>query len=594
VIPLSQWFGASRRFGAAEGGRCVAFGREGERSAADLHRDVAALVARLGSVADRDLLLHCDDAYAFAVGLLATARLGARAVLPPSRQPGALRNLVPKVGGALVDGPPPDALSELSCWHPLEPGGGSPPALDPAPLARDAGLAVLFTSGTTGAGSRIEKAVRHLEDEVAVLEERFGARVGPDTAVIATVAPQHLYGLLFRVLWPLATGRPFLRSAVLHPEELAPYAKAAESFALVSTPATLRHLAARSDLARRRQACRAIFSSGGPLAEDVAHRVGESLGDTPFEVYGSTETGGVAVRQQQRGGERWQSMPGVEVGVDAASGCLAVTSPFVSAGEMQVDGRMRHVTGDRATLFGSGEFALQGRADRIVKVGEKRLSLPDVEACLLRHPSVSEAALIALEKPGAEARVAAVVSPVAEAWDAIASGGRRVLAKTLSEHLAPDFDRVLLPRSWRFVAALPRNAQGKLPTDTLRALFDRESPSPAPEQLGVRREEGVIETHLRLPWDLSFLDGHFPGQPIVPGVAQIHFAMGALEDLLGEAPAPATLEALKFHEVLLPGEEVRLRVELTDGGRRFRFSLANAARAERLYASGRGTLERGT
>ncbi len=585
MIPLSRWFEA------AAGERRVAFGREGERSAADLRRDVAALAARIDTAQGHDLLLHCDDAYAFTVGLLAAAHVGARAVLPPSRQPGALRNLAPRVHGALLDAPAPDALGDLPCWHPLEPGGDAPASSALAPLSRDVPLAVLFTSGTTGSGSRIEKAVRHLEDEVAVLEELFGARLGPDAVMLATVAPQHLYGLLFRALWPLATGRAFLRSAVLHPEELAPWAKEADAFALASAPATLRHLVARGELTSRRDACRATFSSGGPLGEDVARRTAEALGDAPFEVYGSTETGGVAVRQQHRGGERWKLLPGVEATIDAASDCLAVTSPFVSAGETQVDGHMRHVTGDRVELHAGGEFALRGRADRIVKVGEKRLSLPDMEACLARHDAVLEAALIALEKAGGETRVAAVVAPTAEAWESIASTGRRALGKTLTEHLAPDFERVLLPRSWRFVAALPRNAQGKLPTDVLRGLFERESPVAAPESLAVRREGDAIEVDLRIPWDLAFLDGHFPGQPVVPGVAQLHFAMTALEDLLDAPPALAALSSVKFHEMLLPGAEARLRVERTDGGSRFRFSLADAARPDRLYASGRGTLE---
>jgi acyl-coenzyme A synthetase/AMP-(fatty) acid ligase len=111
-----------------------------------------------------EVLLHCDDSYAFAVGLLAIAHAGARAGDP---------------GAAL-------------------------PRVD-----REAPLAVLFTSDTTGEARRIEKAVRHVE-EVAVLEEHFGAQLGADTRILATVAPQHLYGLLFRVLWPIASGRGML------------------------------------------------------------------------------------------------------------------------------------------------------------------------------------------------------------------------------------------------------------------------------------------------------------------------------------------------------------------------------------------------
>jgi len=587
VIPLSHWFDARAPADAP-----VAFGREGERSHGDLRANVAALAARLAPAKGGDLLLHCEDAYAFAVGLLAAARVGARAVLPPARQPGTLRSLVGEIDGVLLDGDPPEAIGGKPCWHPLE-APESPPPLDPSPLDRDAPLAVLFTSGTTGAARRVEKSVRHLEDEVAVLERCFGAQLGPDARVLATVAPHHLYGLLFRVLWPLAAGRPFLRSPVLHPEELAPHSGDEAPFAVATTPVTLRHLVLRSDLARRRGSCRAVFSSGGPLAAELARRTAEVLGCVPVEVYGSTETGGVATRQQQAGDEPWRPMPGVEVAVDAASGCLAVVSPFVSAGEPVGGGRSRFVTGDAVASVEQGAFRLLGRADRVVKVGERRLALPDMEEHLRRHPTVAEVALLALGMGAGEARVAAVVVPSAEAWDALAAGGRRALAKSLTEHLAPDFARVLLPRAWRFVAALPRDAQGKVPSDALRALFESDAPLLAPERLAVRRGERHLDLHLRIPWDLVFFDGHFPGSPVVPGVVQVHFALLALEELLGRAARVRALEALKFHDLLGPGAETWLRVRVDEDGARFRFSLEDAGRPERLFASGRGRLEGG-
>jgi acyl-coenzyme A synthetase/AMP-(fatty) acid ligase len=588
VITLSRWFAAEPR-----GDRLVAFGREGDRSDADLRRDVAALAGRITPAQGGDLLLHCDDAYAFAVGLLACARVGARALLAPSRSPGMLIELASKAHGALFDGEPPGALADLPCWHPLEAApaadrGAAPPAL----LDRNAPLAVLFTSGTTGAARRTEKAVRHLEDEVAVLEERFAAQVGSDARILATVAPQHLYGLLFRVLWPIASGRPFLRSAVLHPEELAPHSGGDAPFAVVSTPVTLRHLVERGELSRRRAACRAVFSSGGPLAAELAKRTAEALGSAPFEVYGSTETGGVAVRQQYRGDEPWQPMRGVQAETDPATGCLAVRSPFVSAGEPGAAGAERFVTGDRVRFTDTGEFHLLGRADRVIKVGEKRLSLPDMEERLRMHPAVCDAVLLGLEKGAGEPRVAAVVVPAATAWDALAADGRRALARTLSEFLGGYFERVLLPRAWRFVAALPSNAQGKLTQDALRGLFAAEAPADALERLAATRTDRALELRLRVPWDLAHLDGHFPGSPVVAGAVQVHFALRALEELVGAPARVAALEALKFHDVLLPGDELCLRVE-RDGGDRFAFSLCDAQRPERRFASGRGSLEQG-
>ena len=301
-----------------------------------------------------------------------------------------------------------------------------------------------------------------------MLGSHFAFALAGDARMLSTASPQHLYGLLFRVLWPLAAGRPFLRTALLHPEELVPYLEEPGAFALASTPVALRGLAERNDLASASR-CRAIFSSGGPLEAEVARRVADALGAPPIEVYGSTETGGVAARQQWQGDESWRPLPGVEA-VVSDDGRLLVTSPFVSSGEPIGSGATRFATGDRAEADDEGGFRLRGRADRTVKIAEKRLSLPDMESRLREHPAVAEVALVLVDGPG-EPRVAAVVVPTAAGRALYASGGRRALGRELSEHLARDFDRVLLPRAWRVVDALPRNAQGKTSVRALRTLL---------------------------------------------------------------------------------------------------------------------------
>jgi acyl-coenzyme A synthetase/AMP-(fatty) acid ligase len=408
--------------------------------------------------------------------------------------------------------------------------------------------------------------------------------------MLATVAPQHLYGLLFRVLWPLAAGRPFLRSAVLHPEELAPYAGSGAPFALASTPLILRHVVEKRVLADCAEACRAVYSSGGPLQAEWARGLAEQLGAPPWEVYGSTETGGVAVRRQARGGEAWRSLPGVRV--ERAGECLVVDSPFVSVGAPGADGRSRYQLGDRAVFEADGGFHLRGRADRVVKVGEKRLSLSEMEARLRVHSAVADVALVGLGDEG-ETRVGAVLVPAAAGREIVAAGGRRALAKVLTEHLAAEFDRVLLPRAWRVVDALPRDAQGKSPAAALRGLF---APGTEGGRGAARPGEGRQGTELlerlRIPGDLPFLEGHFPGRPLVAGVVQVHFVMAAVEQLLGRAPRLESLERLKFRELLMPGQEVLLHVQLDprEDGDRFGFSLVDAAEPARVFSSGRGRL----
>jgi acyl-coenzyme A synthetase/AMP-(fatty) acid ligase len=579
VTPLS------RRLAAGGGTRNVAFGREGELSEEQLRADVASLAAHLEPLASERVALHCQDAYAFAVGLLAVGQVGAVAVLVPSRQPGALLRLAGEVAGFLLDGEEvPPQIEGRPCVSPL--------ALPPAErelgvLDREAPWAELFTSGTTGEEKPVVKSVRHLEDEVATLEARFGGALGAGTRMLATASPQHLYGLLFRVLWPLAAGRPFLRTPVLHPEELLPSMDEGE-FALASTPLALRRLAERAELTSRAAHCRAVFSSGGPLEAAVARRVTEALGAPPYEVYGSTETGGVAVRQQWAGDEAWQPLPGVTTALDPEAERLVVTSPFVSGGERTDAVCTRLTTGDRAELLPGGRFRLRGRVDRVVKVAEKRLSLPDMESRLREHPAVEETALVLVEGPG-EPRVAAVVVLTRVGRERYVRDGRRALGRELSGHLAGDFDRVLLPRVWRVVDALPRDAQGKTPVRALEALVAEGTTRP--ERLAFEQQPGRAIVEWRIPRELAHLEGHFPGHPVVAGVVQVHWVMGVLEELLGSAPRLANLEALKFHEVLGPGDHVRLELETEarEDATRFRFRLSDAAKPERTFSSGRGS-----
>lgn len=113
------------------------------------------------------------------------------------------------------------------------------------------------------------------------------------------------------------------------------------------------------------------------------------------------------------------------------------------------------------------------------------------------------------------------------------------------------------------------------------------------ERLERRREPGRLSERLRIPADLAFLEGHFPGHPVVAGVVQVHFAMAALEEMLGRAPRLEMLEGLKFRELLLPKQEVLLEVRMDEDSERFAFSLVDAGEPTRVFSSGRGRLATG-
>jgi acyl-CoA synthetase (AMP-forming)/AMP-acid ligase II len=311
---------------------------------AAFRRDVAGLKNRITSEPDGAWVLLTEDAYAFAVGLFALWHAGRSAISPPNRQPNSLRALHTRAAGVLSDRG--DWFRESLVLHPIEGvDPGDPGSL--APLSPDALAMELFTSGTTDGEKPVTKKIRHLEDEIRELHASWNTLVG-EASFFSAASHQHVYGLLFGVLWPLYAGNTFQRHHYLHPGELVPRMRDAGDCVLASVPTQLKRLVRHAHAPTLRGVCRAIFSSGGPLATDVAHDIAGALGAPPIEVFGSTETGGIAWRAQQPGVEecRWTPFTNVRIGCDGHDNRLRVRSPFVSVDS----GEEGFATGDRISL----------------------------------------------------------------------------------------------------------------------------------------------------------------------------------------------------------------------------------------------------
>lgn len=445
-------------------------GRGGDRAVSwgEFRRAVAVVRDEVAALPPGPVALATDDAFAFAVGLFAAWHAERVAVCPPNTQPGALEALRDLVTAT---------LSDVGVVVPGRPVISTEPGRDralPSPgafgsLSAEAPAIELFTSGTTGRGKAVAKRVAHLECEVQALDSEFGEQVG-DAPVLGSASHQHLYGMLFRVLWPLAAGRPFDARVLLHAEELAPRLASHGPCAFASVPAHLKRLAGRDGLEGLAGRCRIVFSSGGPLDAETARSWERAGGHAPLEIFGSTETGGVAWRRQGAAAESppaWTPLSVVRVTRDEPDGRLRVASPFVSLGEAGEGFAM----GDRIELLSDGRFLTRGRGDRTLKIGQKRLSLPAMEERLLEHGWIDAVALLPLER-GGEQRVAAVAVLSSEGRAALAGRGRREVRLALADALAEEWERILLPRAWRFVDALPEDAQGKVTVDGLRSLFE--------------------------------------------------------------------------------------------------------------------------
>lgn len=509
--------------------------------------------AAFATQAGRRWALHLETPVDFAAALFGAWHAGKRVVLPGDLGAETLDALREQVDG--FAGELPAALT-------IEGPATRAPEPDPSdwpPLSLDDTEAVLFTSGSTGAPTAIVKRLRQLDAECAALQQAFGMRLPANVRVMTTVSHQHIYGLLFCVLWPLASGRTLAAPRSPFLEDIA--ARADAPMVLVSSPAHLGRIPPGAPWADVRAALQAVFCSGGPLRAEAAAEALHHLGHAPIEVYGSSETGGIAWRQGGTGS--WSPLPGVAWRL--RDSCLAVRSAHVGNVRYNDDsGDSDHsddgwfVCPDLAHADGDGGFVLAGRADRIVKIEGKRVSLARIEQRLLASPLVRETRVLPLHTEIGE-RIAAVVVPSEEGFALLDASGRQALISALRGELADAIEAIALPRRWRFPAALPGNAQGKTPESLLRALFQRVLPDVRWQQRDAARATAV----LHIGDDLAVFDGHFPQTPIVPGVAQVDWAMTLAEEAFDVPPRASLcrLDTLKFQRVLRPGDEAVLELD---------------------------------
>lgn len=107
-----------------------------------------------------------------------------------------------------------------------------------------------------------------------------------------------------------------------------------------------------------------------------------------------------------------------------------------------------------------------------------------------------------------------------------------------------------------------------------------------------RPSAAQLRVQLRIPPDLRALRGHFPAMPIVPGVAQLRWAIEFAERELGTPARLARIDPVKFRRIVQPGHELALGLELTsrNGSCELRFTLSSRLG---LHSAGRCVLEPG-
>lgn len=318
-------------------------------------------------------------------------------------------------------------------------------------ISWDAPWLYLFTGGSTGTPQIWSKTPRNLLMEAAYLARAF--KITPNDIVLATAPPYHIYGLLYSVLLPLVSGASVSIFTPSFPNEIVQRLLDTQATVLVSLPA---HYRALKKTAIPGHHVHTAFSSAGALDEQDGLDFYNTTGIGITEIYGSTETGGIARRNRSAGQTAFHPFACVDVKVKNEH--LWVRSDFLSK-ELARDEEGFFGTADRAAWSDGTGFSILGRSDGIVKVAGKRVDLAKTRETLLQVTGVREVYVFAMPvQSGRENEIVALVE-----------GRVRVeqLAQAASLHL-PHYAR---PRNVKIIERIPLSPTGKYNHEAIKKLF---------------------------------------------------------------------------------------------------------------------------
>ncbi len=406
---------------------------------------------------DAAVLNLCSRRHHFAVVLGAALLRGVPLLLPSTRTPEMLQRLGQRYPGlhAVVDAPGDSGgLPQIVYERGPIPAADTP--FEVPDIAGEQIAAYVFTSGSTGEPVPHAKHWGPLVRNARGAGRRVREWLGTDQpfTVTGTVPPQHMYGFESTVLLPLLNESVIDASHPFYPADIAAaLAGAPAPRVLVSTPFHLRTLI---EAQLEVPALALLLCATAPLAPQLARQAEQALGASLLEIYGSTETGQIAMRRGSAG-ELWQTFDGVEV----------QTQPTVD-GELRFAASGGHVEGvvplgDVLELHSPTRFALLGRHADMVNIAGKRTSLAYLNHQLNSIPGVLDGALYWPQDAAQDAQ-ARILRPLA--FVVAPTLGEAALQQALRERIDPAF----MPRPILFLPALPRNATGKLPQQALAEL----------------------------------------------------------------------------------------------------------------------------
>lgn len=426
----------------------------------DFLTDTAKLRKQINESPADDWILHCEDYWYFLVIFTALLQCKKRILLTQNITENFIKEIRKEGIEFVTDQIVPDSRFIPDMVEKAGIPSKEEIRTTPEIVAEETRI-LLFTSGSTGKPKAVPQRMKEFNEDNAFVASKWRKEF-ENRKLVTTVSQHHIYGFLFGIALPFAIGIPFRRKRIELPDEFTRLSD--ESYMVIATPAFLkRTVEVESKLSIPDPW---IFTSGGAVSPELAVQTNDVFGVYPLEVYGSTETSGIAYRQQNKDQLVWTPFDNAKVW-KGDDGCLRIISPYIKDPE-------GFATADMVDFIeGTNRFIMKGRSDSIVKIEEKRISMTEIENRLYETKLVKDVKVIALSNEVRQFLAAAVVLN-ADGVEKFKDTEKYLVNRYFHDFLMKYFENVVLPKKWRFVDSLPTDVQGKVHKNEVAALFNGE------------------------------------------------------------------------------------------------------------------------
>jgi 2-aminobenzoate-CoA ligase len=355
-----------------------------------------------------------------------------------------------------------------------------PVKFDAIKTGRDDVALLGFTSGTTGE----PKATMHFHRDLLIIADGYARevlRVTPDDVFVGSPPLAFTFGLGGLAIFPLRFGATATLLENAAPSEMIKIIETYKATICFTSPTAYRAMMTAMDQGADLSSLRLAVSAGETLPAPVFESWTRKTGKTILDGIGSTEllhifitnraedaaagtTGRPVTGYEARivDEEMKEVAPGTvgKLAVRGPTGCRYLADPRQS--NYVRDGW--NLTGDSFVRDASGRFSFVARSDDMIISSGYNIAGPEVEAALLKHPSVAECGVVGVpdEARGMVVKAYVVVMPGIAADAA--------LTTELQDHVKREIAPYKYPRAIEYVAQLPKTQTGKLQRFALRQM----------------------------------------------------------------------------------------------------------------------------